>query len=176
MASRIFTLLSLVFLMNIAIAAPPVEEGRLIFSSRCASCHNVNKTIVGPALAGVTDRRDHDWIIKFVQSPLAMIQSGNKDAVAVYEKFNKIPMPDHKDLSAAQIESVLEFIKTESAAAPSKEVFRPEKVKPSYTPLSSTNYGFFIALGAAVILLISVLLFYVRVKEYERMHPIRLGK
>ena len=29
------------------------KEGKTIFSTRCAGCHNVNKTLTGPALAGV---------------------------------------------------------------------------------------------------------------------------
>src|SRR5688572_6757319 len=73
----------------------PPKDGKLIFNSRCAACHNVNQVLTGPALAGVHDRRSMDWIIKFVRSSQAMVKNGDKDAVAIYEKFNKIPMPDH---------------------------------------------------------------------------------
>jgi len=31
---------------------PPVDEGKMIFMNRCASCHNVNKVIVGGCRTG----------------------------------------------------------------------------------------------------------------------------
>ena len=161
-----FSLLSVATL----IAAPPVEEGKAIFASRCAACHNVNKTLTGPALAGVDQRRSIDWIINFVHSSQKMVKSGDKDAVALFTKFNNIPMPDHSDLSAAQIKNVVEYIKTE--AKPVEETKAPfaipSKLRPNYTPLSIKNYGFFLSWFAIIALLIGVLLFAVQLKEYER--------
>jgi cytochrome c2 len=79
---------------------PPVEEGKALFTTRCASCHNVNKVVVGPALAGVSERHTEDWIVHFVHSSQTLIKGGDKPAIDLYEKFNKVPMPDHTDLSA----------------------------------------------------------------------------
>ena len=161
-----FSLLSVATL----IAAPPVEEGKAIFASRCAACHNVNKTLTGPALAGVDQRRSIDWIINFVHSSQKMVKSGDKDAVALFTKFNNIPMPDHSDLSAAQIKNVVEYIKTE--AKPVEEAKAPfaipSKLRPNYTPLSITNYGFFICYFVAVAILIGGLLLAVHAKSIER--------
>lgn len=81
--------------------ANPVEDGKTIFVSRCAACHNVNRILTGPALAGVDQRRSMDWIVKFVQSSQALIKSGDKDAVAIYHQFNQVVMPDHADLTPA---------------------------------------------------------------------------
>lgn len=74
-------------------AAPPVEEGKNIFSTRCAGCHNVHKTLTGSALAGVDQRHSMEWIIDFVHSSQSMIKKGEKEAVTLFEKFNKIPIP-----------------------------------------------------------------------------------
>src|SRR5688500_16613500 len=82
-----------------ALADPPAEEGKTIFAARCASCHNVNKDLTGPALAKVDERRSMEWIVSFIRSSQSLVKSGDKDAVAVFEKFNRIPMPDHPDLS-----------------------------------------------------------------------------
>lgn len=151
-------------------AAPPVEEGKTIFSTRCAGCHNVNKVITGPALAGVEQRRSMDWIINFVHSSQSLVQKGDKDAIAVYEKFNKIPMPDHKDLSSDNIKSIVEYIKSEAkVGGEDKAPFKkPGKLRPNYTPVSITNYGFFIGYLSVVSLLIIGLLFAVQVKSIER--------
>ncbi len=154
----------------ICFATPPVEEGKVIFTSRCASCHSVNKVLTGPALAGVHERRSIDWIVSFVQSSQALVKSGDKDAVALFEKFNKIPMPDHSDLSADHVKSIVEFIKSESATAGAEKppFAKPASIRQNYTPLSIYNYGFFIGFLAVIGLLIAALLFAVQLKQYER--------
>src|SRR4051812_17646702 len=109
MKLKIFlTSVALLFVINV-MADPPVEEGRVIFKSRCAGCHNVNQVLVGPALAGVDQRHSIDWIINFVQSSQSVIRKGDKDANALFAKFNNTPMPDHKDLTADDVKSVEEY-------------------------------------------------------------------
>src|SRR5256885_16933968 len=98
-------------------AMPPAEIGKTIFASRCAACHNINKVVVGPALANVDQRHNIDWIINFVHSSQSVIKSGNKEAVALFNQFNHIQMPDHPDLSPDDIKSVVEYIKSESRAS-----------------------------------------------------------
>jgi cytochrome c551/c552 len=169
MKRKITQLALVLFISSQIMAAPPVEEGKAIFSARCAACHNVNKVITGPALAGVDQRRSIDWIINFVHSSQTVIKKGDKDAVALFEKFNKIPMPDHPDLTTDHIKSILEFIKAEASTGSEKAPFnKPGKLRPVYTPLSITNYGFFIGYLAVVTLLIIGLLIAVKVKSMER--------
>src|SRR3712207_55348 len=103
-----FLFFSLLILAGFAaMATPPVEEGKTIFATRCASCHNVNKVLTGPALAGVHEHRSIDWIVSFVKSSQSIVKGGDKDAVAIFEQFNKIPMPDHPDLTAENIKNVV---------------------------------------------------------------------
>lgn len=155
-----------------ALANPPVEEGKAIFSTRCASCHNLTKDLTGPALSGVHERRSLEWIVSFVKSSQALVKSGDKDAVAVFEKFNKIPMPDHPDLTDENIKNVVEYIKAEggnATTAAAKAPFKkPSKLRPSYTPLSINNYGVMIGFLAVVGLLIAAMLMAVQLKQYER--------
>ncbi len=153
----------------VALATPPVEEGKAIFSSRCAACHNINKVLTGPALAGIHERRSMDWIIAFIQSSQSLVKAGDKDAVAIYEQFNKMPMPDHPDLNNDHIKSIVEYIKVEGSSATEKAPFaKPSKLTKPYTPLSINNYGFFLGYLALVGVLIAVLLLAVRLKQYER--------
>ena len=169
MKSTLLLFTTLVLLATTALAAPPVEEGKNIFSTRCASCHNVNKILTGPALAGVHERRSMDWIISFVKSSQTLVKSGDKTAVELFNKFNKIPMPDHPDLSDANITSIVEFIKAEGSTNAEKPPFaKPSKIRPNYTPLSISNYGFFIGYLAVVGLLIMTLVLAVQLKQYER--------
>jgi cytochrome c551/c552 len=172
MKTRQILLILITFTSSFVYANPPVEEGKTIFQSRCASCHNVNKTLTGPALAGVHDRHSTDWIISFVRSSQSMVNSGDQEAVALFEKFNKIPMPDHSDLTDENIKSILEYIKTEgkTAATETAPFARPSKRRPAYVPLNTADYLYFIALLGAIVLLIASLLFAVKVREYKRRY------
>lgn len=154
----------------IAKANPPIEEGKSIFLSRCAACHNVNKPMTGPALAGIDQKRSIDWIISFVHSSQKMVKAGDSAALAVYEKFNKVPMPDHMDLTDENIKNIVAYIKTESQPVIGEKApfAKPGKKQPFYQPLSIRNYGFFIGYFTVVAALILSLYFAVQVKTFER--------
>lgn len=169
MKSKLFQILILLLLAQITLAAPPETEGKAVFTARCASCHAVNKTLTGPALAGVDERHSMDWIVNFVHASQTVIKSGDAQAVALFEKFNRIPMPDHPDLSAAAIKSVVQYIKSEAKTVAEKPPFvKPSKVRPLYTPLTFANRSFFAGYLGAVLLLVLALLFAVEIKVYER--------
>lgn len=168
MKNKFFLLFLLISSVSVLQAAPPAEEGKSIFSARCAACHNVNKVLTGPALAGVHERRSIDWIISFVHSSQTMVKSGDKDAVAVFEKFNKIPMPDHPDLTADNIKNIVDYIKTEAKTEGAAPFAKPAKLRPNYTPVAITNYSFFLGFLGLVAVLILALLFAVEVSAYKR--------
>ncbi len=153
-----------------ALAAPPAEEGKTIFATRCASCHNLTKNMTGPALAGVHERRSIEWIMSFIRSSQTMVKSGDTTAVALFQKFNNIPMPDHKDLSDADIKSIVDYIKTAKPEAAEKPLFaKPTRLRPSYTPLSwAKDSNFFIIYLSVVGFLVASMVAWVYVKELER--------
>jgi cytochrome c551/c552 len=163
------TLLATILLISTTIWAKPTpEEGKTIFSSRCAGCHNVNKVLTGPALSGVDQRRSIEWIVNFVHSSQTMVKKGDKDAVALFEKFNRIPMPDHTDLTEDNIKSVVEYIKNESGGAAKQAVAVTDVEKPS-VPLSSfLSPGIILTFVGLLALLLTTVLFALRVKSLER--------
>lgn len=165
----LFGILSMMAAVKLS-ASPPIEEGKAIFNSRCATCHNINKTAVGPALAGIDERRSFDWIVKFVQSSQTFIKTGDEQAVAVFTAFNGIPMPDHTDLTADNIRDIVTFIKSQSkpAEASTAPFARPAKIRPAYVPVKGDDYVFFGGLFLSIALLVFALLMLVRVKEIQR--------
>jgi len=76
----------------------------------CNTCHKVNEKLVGPAMAGVYDRRELDWIYSWVKNSTRLIQSGDEQAVALYNEYNQLQMPSY-DLSDDQILSILAYIR-----------------------------------------------------------------
>jgi mono/diheme cytochrome c family protein len=162
-------LFAIAFLAALSAAALPLEEGKAIFSSRCAGCHNINKVLTGPALEGVHERRSIEWIINFVRSSQTLVKNGDKDAVALFEKFNKIPMPDHPDLTDDNIKSIVEYIKSESSNGAEKAPFaKPSKLRPNYIPLSINDTGFILGYLTVIAMLVVSLLFAVHVKSVQR--------
>jgi len=167
---KLLTALLAIWGTTLVYANPPADEGKTIFNSRCAACHNVNKVLTGPALAGVDQRRSIEWIVKFVNSSQRLVKNGDKDAVAVFQQFNRIPMPDHPDLTADNIKSIVEFIKSEAKPANAEKApfAKPTKKEPAYKPLSlSEDYLIFIIFLAAVAVLIAVLLFAVKLNSFK---------
>ena len=55
-----------------------VAAGKTIFMSKCASCHQVLKKVIGPALAGLEERHkwaDHNELLKWINNPEGYMQS-----------------------------------------------------------------------------------------------------
>jgi cytochrome c551/c552 len=164
---QLLTLLVLLGMTTGLFANP--DDGKKIFTTRCAGCHNVNKKLTGPALAGVHERHSIEWIVQFVKSSQAVVKSGDKAAVALFQQFNRIQMPDHSDLSAENIKSIVDYIKSETVITDMKAPFaKPGKRQTAYIPLSVVkNYGLFLSYLAVVFLLIAILLLVVRVNSLQ---------
>jgi len=109
---------TIVLFMGPVAEGQAAQAGEQAFQGACAACHSIGGgRVVGPDLAGVHDRRSQEWLEKFVKSSQSMIESGDPDAIAIYEKFNKISMPADL-ISDEQIKEVLAYIKVASAAGP----------------------------------------------------------
>lgn len=98
----------ILFSINLTLTA---QTGAEIFKNTCSTCHTINKgRLIGPDLAGIYNKRDNEWLLRFIRSSQEMIKSGDPDAVAIFNEYNKIPMPDN-NLTDQQIQSVIDFIR-----------------------------------------------------------------
>ena len=92
------------------------EPGEQIFQTTCFACHTIGGgRLVGPDLAGVHDKRSQEWLERFVASSQSMINDGDAEAAALFEEFNRVPMPD-SFISEEQIRQVLSYIKSQSSS------------------------------------------------------------
>ena len=91
-------------------SAVEAQEGEQIFRQNCSACHKMGTRLVGPDLTGVTERRSEEWIKKFITNSQAVIKSGDADAVAIFEEFNKVPMTSFA-LSDAELSAVVGYLK-----------------------------------------------------------------
>ena len=89
------------------------QDGKALFQSNCASCHNPVKVITGPALKGVTDRVPdkkllHDWI----RNNQKVLASGNPYFNGLYNQFNKTAMNLFPTLTDGEIDAILKYVET----------------------------------------------------------------
>lgn len=85
------------------------KEGRKIFKSLCASCHKLDKKLIGPALGGVEARREHDWLNSWIKNNAEFRASGDKDAIAIFEEYNGSVMSAFPQLTDQQIDDILYY-------------------------------------------------------------------
>jgi mono/diheme cytochrome c family protein len=85
------------------------KEGRKLFKSLCASCHKLDKKLVGPMLGGVEERRENSWLLAWIKNNAELRASGDRDAIAIYEEYNGSAMSAFPQLSDQQINDILYY-------------------------------------------------------------------
>lgn len=87
-----------------------------LFTIKCGICHTIGMgKLIGPDLINVHERRSDEWLLEYVRSSQGMIKKGDPDAVAIFEEYNGILMPDPL-ISDDEILSILGYIAESSAA------------------------------------------------------------
>ena len=91
-----------------------VAKGQTIFDSKCAACHKFEERYVGPALAGVTERRAPEWIMNMMLNPTEMVQK-NEAARALLAEY-AVPMT-FQNVSEEDAEAILTYFRSVDANA-----------------------------------------------------------
>lgn len=95
--------------------APAAATGAQAFRASCAGCHTIGGgATVGPDLAGVSEWRPRDFIIRYTVEPDVMLAEGHPVALELAAAW-PVRMPN-LGLSRAQAERILEYIDQASAA------------------------------------------------------------
>jgi mono/diheme cytochrome c family protein len=136
-----------------AAAGDPVK-GKELFNANCASCHKLDAASTGPALRGVADKHDRQWIYKWVHNSSEMIKSGDADAVALFNKYNKVVMTAFPQLSEGDIDNILAYT---SEVAPVPEGLKAGPVVAQESGVSGTIILAALVLVLAVLIIMLVL-------------------
>ena len=90
--------------------------GSQLFVEKCSACHKLAERYIGPALAGITERRQPEWILNMILNPEVMIQQ-DPTAKALLAEY-LAPMAN-QHLTRDQAESVLAyFLQQDNGAQP----------------------------------------------------------
>ena len=86
-----------------------IQAGKSLFNTNCAACHQLNRKAVGPALRGVTDKYDKEWLYKWIKNGTQMIKDGDPQAVAIWEEYNRAVMTNYPQFSNQDIDNILAY-------------------------------------------------------------------
>jgi|TARA_B110000908_G_scaffold46538_1_gene56739 mono/diheme cytochrome c family protein len=110
------------------------KEGKNLFKSQCASCHKLDKKLIGPKLGGVESRRENDWLKSWIRNNAALRASGDADAIAIYEEYNGSVMTAFPALTDQNIDDILYYTTI-------GKITKAPEVKPEGTGNDDTNGG-----------------------------------
>ncbi len=129
--SSLITFFLALFIMPSLITT--AQEGEAVFKTNCSACHKVSsKRMVGPGLANIHERRSEEWFDQFVKSSQSLIESGDADAIAIFEEYSQIVMPDQA-ISETDLDALWAYIQ-EASPAPKGDGEVEEEVEVPFEP------------------------------------------
>ena len=130
-----------------------IEEGEKLYQANCTACHQIDNKLIGPALRGVSDKYSEEWLIKWIKNSAEMIASGDPDAIAIYEEYNKSPMTAFPYFSDDDVRNILAYIEEAPQKAPPAAVVSSDGAVLEADDSKTKDY---IILTIAIILLLVV--------------------
>lgn len=138
-------LTGLLFLSFFSFAQP---DGEALFKTNCTQCHSVGKgVVIGPDLKDVHKRRPQEWLVKWIRNSQAVVKSGDKYGVDLFNKFNKTVMTPF-NLKDDEMQSLLAYVKAESEKAP---VQKPTAATPGAEEKKGGNTLLYLLIAAVVL-------------------------
>lgn len=108
--SRIL-LFSLAFMLtfSIQIFAQDAAAGKALFNAQCAACHKLDGKMTGPALRGVGDKYEKEWLYKWIRNSAELIKSGDDRANKIFNEYGQSPMTAFPQLSNEDIDNIIAY-------------------------------------------------------------------
>ena len=115
----VLALLTAVMSLGLVQNSIAAETGEQVFQKKCAGCHTIGGgKLVGPDLAGVTSRREEDWLFRQIQQPDTLITEKDPIALQLLQEYNMPMVPlGLEDSEVAAVISYLKSIEQEATVA-----------------------------------------------------------
>jgi cytochrome c551/c552 len=156
MTGKLIISLSFVLIFFTNVFGQDVAKGKELFNTNCAACHNLDKKMTGPALRGVTNKYDKEWLYKWIKNSAELIKSGDDKANKIFNEFNKSPMTAFPQLSNEDVDNILAYT-SEVAATPAPTVGVATGTNTSSDEMGLPNQVIIFALILIMIILIYML-------------------
>ena len=85
-------------------------RGKATFEMICVACHQINQRMIGPAMAGVYDRRSPEWVMNMILNPDGMLKE-DPIAKALLKEYNNMIM-NNQNLSEDEARELAEYLRT----------------------------------------------------------------
>ena len=135
-----------------------IQAGKNLFNSNCAACHQLNRKAVGPALRGVTEKYDKEWLYKWIKNGTQMIKDGDPQAVAIWEEYNRAVMTNYPQFSNQDIDNILAYTDYVPPAPATVAAVQSESVSQG----SDLSINIILAVTIVVFTILIVMLFLVQ--------------
>ena len=97
------------------------NQGKEYFESMnggfCTSCHRVDDSkMVGPGLAGVSERHSEEWLRLFLSDPRQTWKSDHPETIELKERVRKTRAPvttcKKNPMTSEQLDNLIDYLKT----------------------------------------------------------------
>lgn len=85
-------------------------RGEAQFNAICVACHMADQRMIGPAMAGVYERRSPEWVMNMILNPDGMLRE-DPIAKALLKEYNNAIMLN-QNLTEAEARDVAEYLRT----------------------------------------------------------------
>tara|TARA_B100000963_G_scaffold185748_1_gene161454 strand:+ start:8174 stop:8860 length:687 start_codon:yes stop_codon:yes gene_type:complete len=147
-------ILILFLVLSIGYNAQDYEEGKQLFRNNCASCHNMEKRVVGPALKNVVKNQGKEWTTAWIKNNNDLRASGDKHANEIFKEYNGMAMAAYEYLGDGPISNIVTYLAEYNDKKAEAEANKPTPVA-SNQPVVVQSKG----LGALEIVLLCVIVF-----------------
>ena len=102
---------ALIFSFSTTLMAQEADPaaGKSLFNTYCAACHNLDRNMTGPALRGVGDKYESEWLYEWIKNSQALIKSGDEQAVALWDQYQPSVMTAFPQLSNEDIDNIIAY-------------------------------------------------------------------
>jgi protein SCO1/2 len=99
-----------------------LSRGESLFRTRCAACHTIgggeiaagaSQQPLGPDLLGVTQKRERDWLARWLADPEQMLAERDPIVIELYARYNKVLMPNLR-LTEVDVRELIDYMDAES--------------------------------------------------------------
>lgn len=141
------TIILLILAISLQLANPArsaAQEAADFYKQNCFSCHTIGGgRLVGPDLKDVTQRKDRDWLARFMLNPKSMIDRGDPYALQLLEEARGVVMPTVLGISRQRADALLDLITAESQLEKSQFVGLQVSDRPFTSDDVSLGHEFF---------------------------------
>jgi mono/diheme cytochrome c family protein len=84
--------------------------GEAKYKAVCTACHMANQRMIGPALAGIYERRSPEWVMNMILNPDVMLKE-DPIAIALLKEYNNAIMLN-QNFTEEEARAVAEYLRT----------------------------------------------------------------